>query len=349
MKFLKSIFTSMKSHYDKLIAFVIFAVLVGSLIYLAVQLGLIKGNEQAFLTKMAEFKPKFENAETVNTAPFDDARKIIFEPFMLTVGSWSNSPMFRVEQRFWCTSCEKPVPWEALVCPFCANEILKDPEEDPKGDIDNDGLTFEVEEAHGMDPNDPSDAHLDYDNDGFTNYEELTAVPPTNPRDPQDMPPYEQKLKVDALGINPFRLRFKSHIVMPDGSLKFGLNLQKSRGVPSTYFKKIDEDVEGFTLIKYEEKIVEDPVVGKRDLSELTLKRGMREIILIKGQDIQHNEFLVRFYFEPLDLRFIKSPGQEFALKDRSYKVISVDIPNQSVVIMRLSDNTELVIRKLPE
>jgi hypothetical protein len=241
-----------------------------------------------------------------------------------------------------------PVPWEAKICPLCGSEIREDPNEDPEGDMDGDGLPYAIEVANKMDPNDPSDAHLDYDEDGFDNYEELTAIPPTNPRDASETPPVEQKLKVDRLGVNPFKLRFKSHITLPnDAGLKFGLNLQRRGQSPRTYFKKLDEEVDGFKLIQYEEKIVDDPVTGKRDVSELTLKRGMRTIVLVKGQDIQHNEFLVRFYFEPEDLTFVKSPGQTFELKGKSYKVKSVDIEAQSVVIERLSDNVELTIRKI--
>ncbi len=348
MIFLRSIIANLKTHYDKLIAFVILAVLVASLIYLAVQLGLIQGSDKAFRGKMSAFTPKFPNTEKVDTASFDVARKVIFEPYVIDGEVWSNTPLFVVEQRFWCDSCEKPVAWEAKSCPFCGYEVPEDPEVHPGGDIDGDGLTYAIEVANQMDPDDASDAGMDFDNDGFTNYEELTAEIPTNPRDETDRPPDVQKLKVDALGVNPFRLRFKSHIKTLDGSLRFGLNLQKKGKPPKTYFKKIDGDVEGFTLVKYEEKIIEDVDTGKKDISELTLKRGKKVIVLVKGQDVQHDEYLVRFYFEPQDLKIVRAVGSTFDLKEITYKVISVDISAQSVVIMRLSNSKELTIRKVP-
>jgi len=53
-----------------------------------------------------------------------------------------------------------------------------------RADTDLDGMPDDWELAHGLNPNNPSDAGLDSDGDGFTNLQEYLAG--TDPRDPTD-------------------------------------------------------------------------------------------------------------------------------------------------------------------
>lgn len=347
MNFVKIILKKIKQHYDKLIAIVVFLVLVGSLLYLAVQLGLVNVKEQSFKKAMTGLVPQNEYAILVDPERYESVRQMVFEPFLITSATWTNNNMFVVDKRFWCKDCKMPVPYEAKVCPFCGSLVPPDPGEDPAGDMDKDGIPYALEIKYGLNPMDPSDAQLDNDGDGFTNYEEIMAQPPTDPNNMTDTPPVDQKLRLDAIGLSPFRLKFKSKILMPDGALQFGLNLARGGQPPKTYFKKLDEEVEGFTLVKYEEKSRPDAVVINKDISELTLKRGDKEIILIKDQDIQHNEYMVRLLFPVENKQFIVAPGKTFDLRDKTYQLISVDIRNQSIVLRRLSDGQDLTIHRV--
>jgi len=62
-------------------------------------------------------------------------------------------------------------------CLNITNSAQKDEDGDLQGDVcdednDNDGITNSFETTHSMNPLDPSDAYLDYDQDGYTNLQE---------------------------------------------------------------------------------------------------------------------------------------------------------------------------------
>ncbi|HLW21125.1 MAG TPA: thrombospondin type 3 repeat-containing protein, partial [Cyclobacteriaceae bacterium] len=51
----------------------------------------------------------------------------------------------------------------------------------PYVDTDNDGMPDEWEKQYGLDPNDPTDANLDLNGDGYTNIEKyINGIDPTH-------------------------------------------------------------------------------------------------------------------------------------------------------------------------
>ena len=77
----------------------------------------------------------------------------------------------------------------ALIIAFIWGWIELDGKDDKvvDDDWDDDGMKNSWEEEHGLDPNDPSDAALDPDNDGRTNLQEFENN--SNPHDPPPPPP----------------------------------------------------------------------------------------------------------------------------------------------------------------
>jgi hypothetical protein len=331
-------------HYDKLLAIVMLCGLLGSLLYLAVQVGLIQTRQKQFVRMIDALQPRHPDAAEVDTHVYENALQAFQAPDLIT--NWAQT-MFVPERRVSCVDCRRPILYDAMVCPFCEAEQPPEKEDRVDYDGDGDGMWDSWERAHGLDPRDPRDAHIDTDGDGFTNLEEFMADPRTDPRDPEDHPSIIAKLRVADLEADPFKLRFKSVIKLPDGDLKFAIN---TRGNTRTYFRRLNEEVEGFTLFKYVPREETEKVGGmtrQADVSILTLKRGEKLIPLVKGKDVQYNEYTARLVFTVDGSEYIVRMDDELTLARKVYKVITIDTQKRSLILRSLQDGRELVIRSM--
>ncbi|MDD5522274.1 MAG: thrombospondin type 3 repeat-containing protein [Kiritimatiellae bacterium] len=344
----KNIFSWLKSHYDKILSFLVLVFLIASLLYLAFRIGTMRSDREKFEQEIKGYKPKYADAVQIDTKVFNDAMASIEHPLQLSSEQWTNKTMFVVEKRVWCVDCRRPIPFEAVKCPFCDTEQPKDLVEREDYDGDKDGIPDKWERQYALNPSDPADADKDSDNDGFSNIEEYNGK--TNPTDPNSSPSITHKLRVLKVEPDPFMLRFKSVMKSPDGSLRFGLNL---KGNVRTYFAKLDQVVEGFKLLKYEPKTEEKvvPGIGKRqvDVSVLTLQRGDKLIILVKDMDVQWNEFTAHLLFTLDNTKYAAKIENVIELKNKKFKIINIDSKKESVLLESLQDGEKTTIEKFPE
>jgi len=341
----KALLTFIKRYYDKLIALFVVIGLLVTLTYLAFKITTIDQEQRKFDAKIAAMIPKYPKVQKVNTEIYDKAVRNLQSPFQIGWQSWSNY-LFVPEDRVMCIDCRKPIPVKADICPFCNTEQPVDKEEQIDYDGDCDGMWDSWEKEFGLDPRDPTDAERDSDNDGFSNLAEFRAR--TNPREASSYPPPEAELRLIKIVADPFKLRFKGSTLMPDGTLKFQINL---RGDTRTFFAKLGEEVEGFKVEKYEPNIVTakvGQVIQRIDKSILTLKRGGKLITLEKNQNVSYNEFIAHFVFALDGTKYVKKIGERFALKNKEYEVISIDFRQEKVIIRRISDGKEMEIKKFP-
>jgi len=413
----KNIISWFRSYYDKIIALGVLTILVGSLLYLALQIGMMHSVKASFDRELRNLKPKYPNPEKLETKVFTDAMDGIEHPLTLTSDTWTNAMVFTPEKRFWCLGCRKPIPMDFAFagkkCPLCQAVQVEGGgvatiKKSGKEDTDTDGIPDVIEKAttnnlkyvekgFKLDYNDPLDADKDFDNDGFTNKEELMAKELfgrdfTDPTDPVGHPPYVTKIHLIKVVQDPFKLRFKGVTRLPDGNLVFQLNL---RGNVGTGFAHLDETiaevskavtnntargpqvvvtktvkvfkaatnnttdvskvvtnevVEGFKLVKYEKKEAEQFIqgIGKRmvDVSELTLQRGDKMIVLVKDQDVQWDEYTAQLktLFKGDNVEYTVKNGDVFEVKNEKFKVNNVDMAKQTVLIESLNTGEKITI-----
>jgi hypothetical protein len=334
-----------RDHYDRLIAFGVLLALLGSLLYLAIRVGMVRTMQDQFDHEIGAMRPAHEHAGELDTAPFERAEEEIRSPRRLA--AWE-TPLLSPEARVWCPDCRRPIPYAAKTCPFCGAAQREDPDTLEDFDGDGDRMWDSWERKYNLNPKDPADAAADPDGDGFTNLEEFLGNPKTDPRNPEDSPPLVVKLRLVRIETDPFRLRFRGLMTLPDGSMKFQINLRDNS---QTYFRKLDEEIEGFKLAKYEEKF-ETKAGGtaglKKDVSELTLQRGDKTIRLVKGQDVQYDEYVAHLAFAVDNTEIAKRVGETFTLRGRKYQVIDIDSRRERVLIRSLQDGKEAAIERLP-
>ena len=338
----------LKEQYDKVIAFVVLLFLLSSFVYLGVQVGLIRQKQNGFDEWLRSRRALHPHAAALESGVYQTGKQALAEPFQLPSGVETNGFMFVPETRFSCRECRLPVFIDAEECPFCHTVVDPPQPPNPNADDDDDGMPNYWENKYGLDPFDPNDAAKDNDNDGYSNLIEFTEG--FDPTDDGSHP--AEKLKLEGITGKRFALRFNSRVKISDDEYKFGLNYKLPTGETKTDFVKLGEQVAGFKVTKYEEKMVmvEKPFKHKADLSELTLMTKDGEfIVLVMGQSRLHVELTAH-----LSLTLSGGEVKEHALKKDAtfeldgvvHKVIAIDAAKQRVVIRDESNQKEIVVKR---
>ncbi|HOO21047.1 MAG TPA: hypothetical protein PLJ99_04890 [Kiritimatiellia bacterium] len=264
-----------------------------------------------------------------DTVPFDtvlaEARSVATTPLTITPRSLVS------ELRVSCVKCGRPIPYNAEECPFCVAE--QPPIIDIRTlDTDGDGIPDNEELALGMDPQNPTDAAQDLDGDGFTNLEEIRDG--TDPRDPDSMPDPVVKLRIARIRPVPFVLRYVGTQRMPDGSLRFLLNLQS---LERSYFAKLGDVVLGYKVEEH------NPEGTQGETLTMVRQSDKRPVVLVKGRPVTEQELAILFV-SLLDRRSlpVQRLNDVFDFRGVEYKV--VDIHRDSVVIQNVKTGEDVTI-----
>lgn len=301
-----------QQNYDKLLLVIALVALLGSAAFLLIRLS----NERALLGDAGRpVPPELQRpAQPLDLEIFASVRQRIIDAFTVPP---AQRRMFVGDLRVASIPDGLPIPYDSSVCPFTGTEQPAVVDERSR-DTDGDGLPDWWEAEHGLNPMDPSDALMDSDGNGFSNLEEFLAG--TDPNDPEDFPPPVIKLRLVRMVLDPFKLRFLGVNELPDGD-RYQLNL---RSLERTYFPRMGESVEGYTVTRYEA----DAPEGQETL---VLTQNGKEIRLVRGRVID-DQARIALMVSLLDgSRYRLTSGQEFELLGRQYKV--VDIREDRVVI----------------
>ncbi|MFH0952972.1 MAG: Amuc_1099 family pilus-like system protein [Verrucomicrobiota bacterium] len=311
-------------NYDKLILFVVLASLFGSALFLVLEIARVKQDLQEAHWEKPLAAPNM--VKPVDLAAFDQEREALTKPFQ---GASYSNLMLVSALRVSCVECGKPVLFSAEKCPFCGavQPVVSK-------DADQDLLPDEYEVAHGMNPYSPDDAAEDWDKDGFSNLEEYQSG--TDIKDAQNLPSAVGKLRYVRITPNPFKLRFQGTAKLPDGSVRYQLNL---RTLERTYFVRIGDEIEGFKVEEFVADAPEGPVI--------VLKQGDQRIRLVKGRAITQFEMVADLVFLIDRATYRVRVGDAINVKEHEYNVI--DIKPNGVTIRDIKNKKETLIGPLSE
>jgi len=317
-----------RDHYEKVILLVALIALLVSCVLLVQR---IQSDKDAAKPSLARITWKGTPVALTDTVPFDTilAEARAEATNMLAVSDRTTVSELRVA----CVKCGRPIPYEALECPFC---LAVQPEiKDIKTlDTDGDRIPDEAELAMGLNPQDPADASGDLDNDGFTNLEEINASPRTDPKDPEKYPDPVVKLRVAAIRPVPFYLRFVGTQKMPDGSDRFQLNLQS---LERTYFAKVGDVILGYAVADYA------PQGQGGETLTMIRQSDNRPVMLVKGKPVTQQELAILFVFLVDRSRLpVQRLKDVFVLRGVEYKV--VDIRRENVVIQNVKTGEKVTV-----
>ncbi|MBU1693657.1 MAG: thrombospondin type 3 repeat-containing protein, partial [Verrucomicrobia bacterium] len=315
--------TWLSQMYDKVAVVVMLLVLLGSALILIFQIGSVRRQLTQGQWDQAPSAPRL--AKPVDLGTYKASLENLARPFQMPQRTHR---LMISEVRVSCVRCQKPIPFNAAVCPFCnAEQPVVIPID--KLDTDADGIPDFWESKYGLNPSDRGDAQGDLDGDGFSNVEEFNAE--TDPTNAKDFPDLAAKLRLRRVITEPFFLRFQAVNEISAGVFQYQLNL---RTLERTYFAKIGEDVQGFTVVEYLPNAEKGPTV--------VLQQGEKKISLVKGQAVREEELTAQMVFL-LDRTTMRArKGDIITLKGQEYKV--VDIKRSSVLIRDVKTDKETVV-----
>ena len=315
-----------RDHYEKAILMVVLLALFISCVLLVQQ---IQTDKETAALNLSRIGWKGSVVSLQDTIPFE---KVLEEARVAASSELTrNSRTTISELRVACVKCGRPIPYEAVECPFCLGVQPAIVNIDTL-DTDKDGMPDKNELALGLNPQDPADAVGDLDNDGFSNLEEHSAG--TDPKNPGSLPDPIVKLRVAGIKPVPFYLRFVSTSLFGDGSTRFQLNLQT---LERTYFVKLGDVVLGYKVEKYE------PEAKAGETLTMVRQSDKRNVVLVKGRPVTEQELAIRFAFlVDRSLLPVQRLNDVFALRGVEYKV--VDIRRENVIIQSVKTGQKVTV-----
>lgn len=208
---------------------------------------------------------------------------------------------------------------------------------------------------NGLEWKSPNVGDLDPDEDGFTNLEEFQKS--SNPRNAQSHPPITDKLFMVERLAKDYRVVLRNgtgQISVPDEPKRknYFLDLTKIGTEPAQFF---GGNGDRFRVEKFEKKVIADPRVGEKDVSELTVEEIVtkRKLVLVVGTEQNLAEYSVKFEFRLKQIVGLAPVGKDGTFRipgheGTTYKVTDIKETNAVIAPVK-ADGTlgeEIIINK---
>lgn len=315
----------LRNHLEKIILGLALLGLMGTAVYLALQVGQWEAGGTAL-------PPKGRNPEPL---PEEKLQRLVLATEQPPLWRRGSTKLFGPTEHYW--DKDRAGRWYLTT---------GKPRDDTIVD-DTVGIPRQWFLDHELDPNKPGISQADSDGDGFSNAEEFTYK--THPNNADSFPQVTDYLFLFRAIRQEFKLRFYGYSVSPDGVINFQINV---RDFDKTYFVRLGERVgnENFKVTNFEkktEKVFDKSVGAEREVekSELTLTRlddGQEKVLVYK--EIATETTLRAILYNKLENRLIQnlSRNDTFQIRGKEYKV--VDIKSDEVLVSD-SLNQEYTIR----
>lgn len=321
----REIYIWLKSSYDKLIVFIVLFCLLFSAVLLAVFVKREKKELAAARWEQPDIPPR--QAKPIDVTFMQRTIDQVKNPRQ--IGEWTNRMMI-AKLRVACVECGRPIPYEALVCPFRNCGATQPVPESPETkDSDFDGIPDEWEKKHGLNHLNPNDAHQDPDADGFSSLEEFTFG--THPNDGTNAPSPVAKLRLLKVGRLPMPLTFQGVQRPTRDEILFVIRNKHTR---RDYYVKMGDVVEGYAISGFEPKTT-NVWIGtmkiEENVSVLTLRKDNKDTHLTIYRDDNTGELAASLIFLIDNSKRLVKIGDVITLKKDQYKV--VDIGKDAVIV----------------
>lgn len=339
--------------YDKLLAVIVLIGLVISLFYLTNAGVARKSEEDKYINQLAQLEPSGKPLQAIGMEEYDSAVSLAKNPPLVTLPQLGSAGFVTPERRVTCieVGCQKPIPYDATVCPFCGTAQPVPKDKDPELDSDGDGISDKLELELGLNPNDPADAAADADGDGFSNLEEVLAG--TDIHDPKSHPLLMVLLRVKSIQSLKIPFIFSGLNQMPDG-MQMVFNTAAPR---KTFWVKDGEQIgdTGWMALSSEQKFEEreNPnmpgIKQKVEVSTVVVKRKAdnKEVTMIINEGRKDTDVEATLVLRSDQSEYAAIEGGKFKVREETYRVVSIDKDKSSVIVEDESTGKQKVITKL--
>jgi hypothetical protein len=342
-------------YYDKLIALVAFACLIGVLSILLLGKGREASEAQAYSNRIDSLKPENPEVEAISLVAYSNAMANLDRPYRIPIDSTRQAGFFIPETRIWCANrdCLALLPRAATECPVCQTVQPPEPTEVAGYDGDGGGIPDAWERKYGLNPHDPADDRLDSDGDGFDNLAEFKAD--TDPTDPKSHPDLLGLIRVERIVATRLPIKFMGATRLPNGQHRCQINMwEGGQQQATTYFVLEGEPIgkTEFKLLRYHETPEKriSPVTGTPMTfidKMVEIGRGGKVIKLKLDENAVEADYKITLVQTLDGSRFEVAGDGEFKVGDKKYRVISVDNQATAVVLRSDADEVDVTIPKL--